>query len=441
MTVAAPTIATAELQVGMFVHLDLGWMSHPFALSSFRIANASEIATIRSLGLARVRWSPEHSEPELVATLTGQAAAAAAAPGAVDAQPAAEPPRPSVAKLDGAAGGPRSVAQQQRDAAEQVQRQYAEASRDWRAAARLAHSDPAAAGARMGALTQALVHKMLGARDLSIRAVAGESAVDRAGHAMNVGVISLLMGRLCGLAEADLLDLGVGALSHDIGKLELPGHLHKPDEHWGSAETARYREHVALGVALGQRMGLAPGALLVIGQHHELFDRSGFPQAIDGSRMSVAARLVALVNRYDNLCRPANAERAMTPHDAMSQLFSQGQKRYDPALLSTFVRMMGVYPPGSVVQLTDDRFAVVESVSAARPLKPKVTVAAEPGADDAVLMLDLAQQPALGIRRSLPAAQLPGGLRELLLPRPRQAWFFEKDEDTPGEEPTGDVWH
>jgi hypothetical protein len=63
LTVAAPTIATAELQVGMFVHLDLGWMSHPFALSSFRIANASEIATIRSLGLARVRWSPEHSEP------------------------------------------------------------------------------------------------------------------------------------------------------------------------------------------------------------------------------------------------------------------------------------------------------------------------------------------------------------------------------------------
>jgi hypothetical protein len=213
-------------------------------------------------------------------------------------------------------------------------------------------------------------------------------------------VISLLMGQLCGLAEADLLYLGVGALSHDIGKLELPGHLHKPDEHWGSAETAHYREHVALGVALGQRMGLTPGALLVIGQHHELFDRSGFPQAIDGGRMSVAARLVALVNRYHNLCRPSDTERAMTPHDAMSQLFSQGQKRYDPALLSTFVRMMGVYPPGSGVQLTDYRFAVVESVSAARPLKPKVTVAAEPGADDAVLMLDLAQQPALGIRRS-----------------------------------------
>jgi hypothetical protein len=186
LTVAAPTIATAELQVGMFVHLDLGWMSHPFALSSFRIANASEIATIRSLGLARVRWSPEHSEPELVATLTGEAPDRSAVPDTVDAQPADEPPRASIGSLAGAAVGPRSVAQQQRDAAEQVQRQYVEASRDWRGAARLAHSDPAVAGSRMGALTQALVHKMLSARDLSIRAVAGESAVDRAGHAMNV---------------------------------------------------------------------------------------------------------------------------------------------------------------------------------------------------------------------------------------------------------------
>ena len=65
--IANATIATAELRVGMFVHLDLGWMSHPFALSSFRIADADQIATIRALGLARVRWSPEKSEPMLAA--------------------------------------------------------------------------------------------------------------------------------------------------------------------------------------------------------------------------------------------------------------------------------------------------------------------------------------------------------------------------------------
>jgi HD-GYP domain-containing protein (c-di-GMP phosphodiesterase class II) len=268
------------------------------------------------------------------------------------------------------------------------------------------------------------VAKMLDARELSIRAVASTPG-ERANHSLNVGVISLLMGRLCGLPEAELQDLGTGALAHDIGKTELPADLHKRDEDWTAAQTTRYREHVALGVALGKRMALAPGALLVIGQHHEHCDGTGFPQGVDIHRMSMAARVVALVNAYDNLCHPAQAARAMTPHEALSLLFSQGQKRYDPALLSTFVRMMGVYPPGSVVQLTDDRWAVVESVNAARPLKPKV-IACDPRLlDDEPMLLDLALQPSIGIRRSVPAAQLPPALRATLMPRPRSAWFFE----------------
>ncbi|WP_157781870.1 DUF3391 domain-containing protein, partial [Rubrivivax gelatinosus] len=55
------TIAVQDLRVGMYVHLDLGWMSHPFPLSSFRISSPEQIATIRSLGLQRLRWAPERS--------------------------------------------------------------------------------------------------------------------------------------------------------------------------------------------------------------------------------------------------------------------------------------------------------------------------------------------------------------------------------------------
>jgi hypothetical protein len=157
----------------------------------------------------------------------------------------------------------------------------------------------------------------------------------------------------------------------------------------------------------------------------------------DINRLTVAARIVALVNRYDNLCHPLLASRALTPHEALSHLFSQGQKRWDAAVLNTFVRMMGVYPPGSVVQLTDDRFAVVESVNAARPLKPKVSVQT---AGEEPALLDLAQDPSLGIRRSLPAAQLPPALRAHLLPRPRSAWFFQVEDAAPSE-PAQDTRH
>jgi HD-GYP domain-containing protein (c-di-GMP phosphodiesterase class II) len=430
VTQAAPTIATADLEIGMFVHLDLGWMSHPFALSSFRITDANQIATIRSLGLARVRWSPEQSEVKSVEAAPNAKAADAPAEAV-----AAETPPDTLTR---AAIAARTRAQREASAAHRaatllVERQYGEAARDWRGASELALTDPTVAGQRLMALSRALVDKMLGARELSIRAVAAPPA-DRASHALNVGVISLLMGKLCGLSEADLQDLGTGALSHDIGKLELPTKLHKVDDGWTSAETARYRDHVALGVALGKRMGLAPGALLVIGQHHEHCDGSGFPQGVDLNRMSVSSRVVALVNRYDNLCHPAQAGRAMTPHEALSLLFSQGQKRYDPAILNTFVRMMGVYPPGSVVQLTDDRWAVVESVNAARPLKPRVSVHTPGHPADEAPMLDLATEPSIGIRRSVPVAQLPRELQESLAPRSRSCWFFESaDGEAPPE--------
>jgi HD-GYP domain-containing protein (c-di-GMP phosphodiesterase class II) len=234
---------------------------------------------------------------------------------------------------------------------------------------------------------------------------------------------------LCGLSEPEMNDLGVGALAHDIGKTELPIGLHRADPHFTSAEMRRYRDHVGLGLALGERMGLSPGALLVVGQHHEHLDDSGYPQGIGGQRISVPARMVALVNRYDNLCHGSRRSLAMTPHDALSLLFSQGQRQYDPALLNAFVRMMGVYPPGSVVQLTDDRYAVVESVSASRPLRPKVQVHELGTAHDDAPLLDLAQQRTLGIRRALSAEQLPSAVREQLMPLRRSAWFFEAVDD------------
>jgi putative nucleotidyltransferase with HDIG domain len=268
---------------------------------------------------------------------------------------------------------------------------------------------------------------MLSARELSIRAVSAAPG-EHASHAMNVGVLALLMGRLCGLTQPELDDLGVGALLHDIGKTELPPSLHKADAHFTPAEMARWRDHVGRGVAIGQRMGLSPGALLVIAQHHEQMDGSGFPQGHDGHRLSIPGRVTALVNRYDDLVYPSPRALPMTPHEAVSLLYAQGQRHYDPALLNAFVRMVGVYPPGSVVQLTDDRYAVVESVSASRPLKPQVQVH-EPKASGQALLIDLAQERSLGIRRALPAAQLPSAVSEHLMPPRRAAWFFEAHGD------------
>jgi hypothetical protein len=142
-------------------------------------------------------------------------------------------------------------------------------------------------------------------------------------------------------------------------------------------------------------------------------------------KMSAGARIVALVNRFDGLCNPLLASKAMTPHEALSLMFAQGRNRFDATMLNAFIRMMGVYPPGSAVQLTDDRYALVVAVNSSRPLKPRVMVHDPKVPREEALVLNLEDQPDLGIRRSVKAQQLPRASMDYLSPRTRIAYFFE----------------
>ena len=402
------TIAVEKLRVGMFIHLEGGWLSHPFPLSSFRISSADQIATLRGLGLQQLRWVPEKSDlPEAAAPDTP--AGAGLAPGA------AEAAAPQQRRLELMA---------QRAASQRCERQHAEAARAWREASDAVAHRPQDAGRTTEALTRASLDKMLVSDDIGIRLVAGGG--DRAaGHALNVSVISLLIGRALGMEESDMVDMGIGALMHDVGKAEVADRFRHAEEGFNANELNAYREHVAKGLAVGQRMGLTPGALKVVAQHHEHADGSGFPLKRASDHLAMGSRVVALVNRFDNLCNPQARTPALTPHEAVSVLFAQGRQRFDAAVLNAFIRMMGVYPAGSLVQLTDDRYGLVVGVNSSRPLKPRVLVYDPKVPRGDALMLDLEQVADLGIRRSLPAAKLPSAAIEYLDPRPRVAYYFE----------------
>ncbi|HEV7912596.1 MAG TPA: HD domain-containing phosphohydrolase [Albitalea sp.] len=410
------------LRIGMFVHLDLGWMSHPFPLSSFRIASQEQIGIIRSLGLKKLRWSPEQSA---LAEAEERAAASVTEPAA---QPAPElaAPAPDMAQT-AALRERREALAAQRAALALCERQFAEASGECSQLSELVLGQPDAARDKAHALSRTMVDKMVGDGELCIRLLTEAAGDKAAAHALNVTLISLLMGRSFGLRETDLLDLGIGALLHDMGKLELPARARHREDRFTAAESKHYEEHVAHGVALALKMGLTPGATLVIAQHHEHADGSGFPLKLGHERMTPAASIVALVNRYDNLCNPQNGASALTPHEALSLLFAQGKSRYDTAILGGFIKMMGVYPPGSVVQLTDDRFAIVVGVNSTRPLKPRVRVhdPREPAGDAPAI--DLEHTPRLGIRRSIRPQALPRDAYTHLAPRQRVAYFFEPE--------------
>jgi len=475
-----PSVNIDDLKVGMFVHLDLGWWAHPFALSSFLITSPEQIATIRGLGLKRLRWSPEKSQLDDLAAPAGaaqadhaqpdpaSAAAIAIANAAGDLGPADPPDHgPHAGEPVIGAGGPAGVTSAastasaaaghspgtadaadpagiararhrarlaaQRQAERLCQSQVAEARAAWQQAGQCLEAAPHQARQIAEGLARAVTDKLMTPDELCVRVLTDEGGEAQARHALNVMIVSLMVGRVCSLAEAEMQDLGLGALLHDIGKLGLPPRHRQPFHGASADDAAAYQSHVMLGVAQGKRMGLPASVLQLLAQHHELADGSGFPQKLPAASQSRGARILALVNRYDNLCNPATPAPGMTPHEALAALFAQSRTKFDSAVLQSFIRMMGVYPPGSVVQLTDERFATVVSVNSARPLKPRVLVADLSVPPEEALLVDLDTRPDLGIRRSLKPPQLPAPVRDYLDPAPRMVYYFEPALQVPAD--------
>jgi HD-GYP domain-containing protein (c-di-GMP phosphodiesterase class II) len=408
------------LRLGLYVELDVGWLSHPFPSGSFKITTDKQIQILQSLGTKPVRWVPSKSDP--------------------DPSKAVAPPIAVPKQVDERQKASEQAALARRQRAEQLEaqqrslmlceRRFADSVRQFRKSIDLIPTQPLAAAEIAQGLVTGYVADMLVEGESAIRLLADSSGDKATLHPVNVTVVSLLLGKALGLQQNQLVDLGVAAFLHDIGNLQLPERVRWYDDSLSASEIKLYQEHVARGVQVGRTMELSNAVLLAIAQHHEHADGSGFPQKLRLESISQLARIIALVNRYDGLCNPGRTGASMTPHEALSMIYGQFKGRYDPTILSAFIRMMGVYPPGSVVQLIDDRHAMVVSVNSARPLKPRVLVH-EPGVPrHEAVILDLERTPQLGIRRSLRPGNLPGAAMDYLAPRPRVYYFYEQANDT-----------
>lgn len=420
---ASQLIATAALRIGMFVELDVGWLSHPFPTSSFKITSDGQLKTILGLGLTQVRWVPSKSDTPVDATSALHAARASEA--AQERQVAAD--HVAQARRERA-----NLLSDQQSSLSACDKGFTQAAHQYRKSLDLMHANPKEAAAQVASLVNGLLGQMLAEGESAIRLLS-ESAGDKSAlHPVNVTIVSMLLGKAMGLSQAALQDLGVAAFLHDVGKMQLPERVRWMEDNFSSAELKLYQEHVAQSLMMGKAMELSKSALLTIAQHHELADGTGYPSHVKVESIGTGGRILSLVNRYDNLCNPSRAATALTPHESLSLIFSQMKSRFDSVTLSAFIRMMGVYPPGSVVQLIDDRFAIVTSVNSARPLKPRIIVH-EPGVPKhEALIVDLERMPFLGIRRSLKPSALPSASLDYLAPRQRISYFFEQTA-TPSE--------
>lgn len=410
----------------MYIQLEVGWLRHPFPVNSFRIVSEAQLQTVQALGLEAVRIFPDksmlNSEPpsdaqqaEGAVAQVAQAAETAQAEGA--AAQAGQGAEAMQAPPGRGAG----------DARHWSKRQHQRCDDRFRAAAQrygqlqaCAAAQPEQAMAQSHALVTDYLEDVLPAGDLVIRLLSENSGQGQAEHPVNVSVLSLLLGRALGMTATDLYELGMAALLHDIGKGSAPA---------AALPRAQYERHVGDSVALASSMGVSGNVLTAMAQHHEFADGTGFPLHLIDEDLSMAGKVLCLVNCYDRLCNPEFAQEGQTPHEALAILYAQFRPRFDASILGAFIRMMGIYPPGSVVQLVDGRFAMVVSVNSSRPLKPQVLVydALVPMAQ--AQPLDLEKNPHVVIRRSLRPDQLPRDALSSLSPLHRICYFFERAVD------------
>lgn len=414
-----------ELRVGLHVHLDLSWMEHPFPSSSFKIKNQSQIDTIRGLKLTRVRYSPELSD---------------AAEPAVDAATSAAP-SPAVRPTDTAAAAPQpqtpTTIARRRQAARLAERQsllktceqeLGQAAKTLKSISRNLYAAPAEARRVAKELIDGLAATLSEDADVAIHLMSDKGGSESLyHHALNVSFLAMMLAREMKAPPAAVAHVGLGALMHDIGKLDIPERVWRKLEPLTQAEQSWVRQHPAGGLALGQRMELPPEALQIISQHHEMVDGSGYPKKLKGTQISLFARIVTVANTYDNLCNPINPAMALTPYEALAAMYGLQRGRFDARALETFVRCMGVYPPGTLVSLCDNTVGMIVKTNASQPLKPTVLVYDRDVPRSEAVMIDLDEAPELSISRALKPGELSKEALAYLAPRQRMTYFVGKE--------------
>ncbi len=410
-----------QLRIGLYVFLDLSWFQHPFAFSHFKIKSEDQIATIRGLGLKSVRYNPALSDP-----VSAEPDAQAKTP------PPRENPSEFVAQALAAKRAMMERIRVQREAAARIENAFVNTAKTVRDVEKNLFTQPAETVRQATLLVTQIAESILCAPELAIHVMGdmmgGEELYF---HSLNVTTLAMMMARDIQLPQEVVGTLGMGALFHDIGRKEIPNRILMKTEPLTQAERHLYEMHCQYGVEIGQRLQFTPAVQAIIREHHELFDGSGYPQKLKGDSIGLLARIVALTNHYDELCNPPNIADALTPHEALSLMFAKLRNKFDPKLLQVFIRCLGVYPPGTIVQLSNGVIGMIATVNTAKPMKPMVVIYDAEIPKDEAILVDLERETDLNIAKAIRPAQVPGEIYNYLSPRKRVSYYF--DAGQPGQ--------
>lgn len=326
---AIKRVKVDELELGMYIHdLQCSYLQHGFLFQQFLLKKPEQIQKMRRQGLREV----------LIDTELGQDVR----------ERASQPP-----------ATPSKVPQKQEAAvARKIMGEAQGVVHDILHDVRLGRQvDPAKAGPVVEKINQSVLRNP-GAMLSLCRIKEADNYTFQ--HCVSVCALLVAFANAMGMDAAAVQQAGLGGMLHDVGKMRVPIEiLNKPGK-LSDEEFAIMKSHAALSRELLEGLpGVSPEVIQIAGEHHEKVGGHGYPLGLAGESISLLGRMAAIVDVYDAITSNRVYHKGMEPSEALKKLLEWSGSHLDPQLVQRFIRVLGIYPVGSLVRLDSGRLAVV----------------------------------------------------------------------------------
>ncbi|MEL7325452.1 MAG: HD-GYP domain-containing protein [Pseudomonadota bacterium] len=415
---AAIKLTVDRIQPGLHIRLPLKWNDHPFLLNSFKIKDQEQVEMIRHLGVKFVYFNSDQSDASPLPANQPQAEVKQDHALDLEAQKLWQEKQKRIEKLSA-----------YRRRVIQCEKEFERSLARMRSVMTKIRNRPADAVGEAKQLIDDIVEKLMCDDNVTLHLMNGKNEFeDIYFHSLNVAVIAMMIGRAKGYSAEQLKALSFAALFHDMGKIKIPTAILRKQVPLSEPESNYLKLHTKYGLDMANQIeGFPESAKTVIVQHHELRDGSGYPEGLKGDEIDELAQVIIVANAFDNLCHTPVAAEQKIPYTALSHLYKNCKHLYKEENLNILIKFMGVFPPGTVVQLSNNMVGLVISVNASHLLFPNVLVYDPAVPRTQAPIIDLASKD-IKIVNAIHPSKLPEKIKEYLNPRSRISYFFDSDE-------------
>jgi HD-GYP domain-containing protein (c-di-GMP phosphodiesterase class II) len=192
-------------------------------------------------------------------------------------------------------------------------------------------------------------------------------------HSISCAVWAAMLGKELGYPPDEVESLSTGCAIMDIGKTRVPRGLLASEQQLDEPQLREVRAHVEYGIEIALDSNLADPAIIhIIQTHHERFNGSGYPDGLSNTSIPIVGRIAGLVDSYDAMISPRSYANAQPSYQVLLELERNADVLFQQGLVECFVKAVGIFPVGSVVELNTGEVAIVTKQHPHRRLRPQI---------------------------------------------------------------------